>query len=285
MTKIPDNDIKPKIEPNYYFNGKKMIKESKIKIDETEINYVSFGKGEQVMVLIPGLSLREVKGSGLFIAYMYRIFSKKYKVYCFDKRTLIPANSTVENFADDLAFCMKQLNIKNADVLGISQGGMIGQYLAIKYPELVRKLCLGVTLSKNNPTVISCVNNWIKLAEVAQYEKLVTNIFYKMYSERYLNKYKFFLPILKRLGKPKRLIRFINSAKACLTCNTNELLENIKCPVLVLGGKKDNVLTGKASQEIAEKLSCEIYMYEELGHSAYEEAADFNSRVLNFFMK
>lgn len=262
-----------------------MIKENSIKIDETEINYVCFGKGEQVMVLIPGLSLQEVKGSGLFIAYMYRIFSKRYKVYCFDKKSLIPENSTIENFADDLAFCMKQLNINSANVLGISQGGMIAQYVAIKYPELVSRLCLGVTLSKNNPTVVECVTNWIKLAEADLYGDLVVDIFNKMYSKKYLNRYKLFFPLLKRLRKPKDLVRFINSAKACLTCNTTELLGNIQCPVLVLGARNDKVLEGKSSEEIAEKLSCEIYMYENLGHSAYEEAADFNNRVLDFFMR
>ena len=41
---------------------------------------------------------------------------------------------------------------------------------------------------------------------------------------------------------------------------------------------------GIASSEIAEKLGCEIYMYEKLGHAAYEEAKDFNQRVLDFLM-
>ena len=53
--------------------------------------------------------------------------------------------------------------------------------------------------------------------------------------------------------------------------------------MLVLGGRQDKVLTGAASEEIAAKLGCEIYMYDGLGHSAYEEAGDFNDRVAAFF--
>ena len=34
--------------------------------------------------------------------------------------------------------------------------------------------------------------------------------------------------------------------------------------------------------EIAKKLGCQIYMYENLGHAAYEEANDFNQRVYAF---
>ena len=73
--------------------------------------------------------------------------------------------------------------------------------------------------------------------------------------------------------------------RACLTCEAYDRLEEIRCPVLVVGGRQDQVLTGRASEEIAEKLGCQIYMYEDLGHSAYEEAEDFNDRVLSFLQK
>ena len=49
--------------------------------------------------------------------------------------------------------------------------------------------------------------------------------------------------------------------------------------------EKDSILLEEEAiyQEIAEKLGCEIYMYEELGHAAYEEAKDFNKRIYEFF--
>lgn len=262
-----------------------MVKESSIKIDDTVINYVKFGKGKKTLVLIFGLSLTELKGSGLSLSFAYRYFSKEYTVYSFDRRENIPDGFTVENIADDFAYCMKQLNISNADILSISQGGMIAQNLAIKYPELVNKMCLGVTLSRNNPTALECVNNWIKLSEENKYEDLIDDMFRKIFSEKYLKKTRWMFPLLKKIGQPKNKKRFINNTKACLTCNTYDKLDQIKCPVLVLGGKKDLVLSGEASEEIAEKLGCEIYMYEDLGHSAYEEGIDFNKRALEFFRK
>ena len=87
---------------------------------------------------------------------------------------------------------------------------------------------------------------------------------------------------MKEIGKPKDLRRFGILARACLTCNAYEMLDRIQCPVFVIGGKLDKVLSGEASEEIAEKLGCKIYMYEDLGHSAYEEAPDFNDRVMEF---
>ena len=52
---------------------------------------------------------------------------------------------------------------------------------------------------------------------------------------------------------------------------------------MVIGGRQDKVVGAAASEEIAEKIGCELYMYESLGHAAYEEAKDFNEKVYAFF--
>lgn len=260
------------------------IKEDSIKNNGTEIDYISFGKGSVPLILIPGLSLKDVKGSGLALAYMYRIFAKNFKIYCIDRKRIIPTNYTVENIAADVALVMQTLNLENAYVLGISQGGMIGQYLAINYPTLVKKLAIGVSLSKNNDTVIKCVNEWVHLAEENNFKELSINLLTKMYSAQYIKKYKWVFPVLSKMSKPKNPKRFIALAKACLSCDTYARLQEIKCPVYVIGGAQDKIVSGAASEEIADVLKCPIYMYENLGHSAYdEEAKDFNKRVFNFF--
>ena len=111
---------------------------------------------------------------------------------------------------------------------------------------------------------------------------LVLDMALKMYSDAYVKRYKPFLPILTMVQKPKDKQRFIPLAKACLTCDAYSELEKIKCPVFVIGGAQDNIVTGEASKEIARKLGCECYLYESLGHAAYEEAEDFNKRVYEF---
>lgn len=52
--------------------------------------------------------------------------------------------------------------------------------------------------------------------------------------------------------------------------------------MLVIGGGQDQVVGSTAAEEIAEKLSCKIHIYEHLGHAAYEEAKDFNQIVYDF---
>ena len=70
--------------------------------------------------------------------------------------------------------------------------------------------------------------------------------------------------------------------KSCLTCNAYEELDKIQCPVFVIGGMQDKVTGGEALIEIADKLGCESYIYNDLGHAAYEEAKDFNQRIYDF---
>ena len=259
-------------------------KEHQLKLENLQMDYITFGKGTKPLIMIQGLNTRGIKGAADSLAYMYRIFAKEYKVYLFDRRENVTEGLTVRDLAADIAMAMDALNITNADIFGVSQGGMIAQYLAIDRPDLVHKLVLAVTLSKNNDTVENVVNSWIEMTEQGDMKRLVEDMAFKLYSDAYMKKYKPLLPLLTLLQKPKDVKRFIILAKACLSCNIYEELDKIQCPVLVMGGGKDLVVTGEASIELAEKLGCQIHMYEDLGHAAYEEAADFNRRVYDFLI-
>ena len=260
-------------------------KNKTLHLGTTTMDYVTFGTGTRPLVIIPGLSVRGVKGAAVSLAYMYRLFAKKFKVYVFDRKAEIPEVYSVREIAGDVAEAMRLLEITDADIFGVSQGGMIAQYLAIDHPELVHKLVLGVTLSRNNETVKRVIADWISMAEQGDYDGFVQEMLYKMYSDAYIRKYRMLLPIAAKFSKPKDFGRFIILAKACLTCSTYDELDKIQCPVLVLGGRQDKIVTGEASEEIAEKLRCECHMYEELGHAAYEEAKDFNQRIYEFLRK
>ena len=261
------------------------VKESKLNLPDMQLDYITFGRGTRPLVMIQGLNTRGIKGSALSLAYMYRIFAKDFKVYLFDRRPDVHDGITVRDMASDIAAAMDVLGITNADVFGVSQGGMIAQYLAIDRPDLVHKLVLAVTLSKNNDTTVQVVNDWVEMTERGDFKGLVADMAEKMYSAKYVKRYRPFMPLLTVVQKPKDVRRFIILAKACLTCNTYEILDKIKCPTLVIGGKQDRVVTGAASEKIAKKLGCKIHMYENLGHAAYEEAKDFNQIVYKFLVE
>ena len=258
------------------------LKESSVTVGGSRVDYAAFGRGSKALVIIPGLSLRDVRGAGAVLAWMYRRFAKDYRIYVLDKKADIPEGCTVADLARDTVEALQAIGIHQASYLGVSLGGMIAQEIAIAHPEMVERLILGVTASRTNHTMQAVVGNWIELAERGDFGGIVLDMLTVMYSARYAKRYRWLFPMLAKYAKPKNEERFIRLAKACLTCVTYDRLNEIKAPTLVLGGEADHIVTGEASREIAERLGCEIYMYEGLGHAAYEEAADFNERIERF---
>lgn len=256
-----------------------------VSIGDTDMDYVSFGKGRDALIMLPGLGdgLTTVKGMAIPMAITYRMFACNYKVYIFSRKNYLPEGYSTRDMARDQAEAMKKLGISKAKVVGISQGGMIAQYLAIDFPELVEKLVLAVTLSKQNEMVREAVTKWIGMAMQGSYKDLMIDTAEKSYSERYLRKYRRLYPLLGKIGKPKDFSRFMIQATSCIGHDAYAELENIICPVLVIGGDNDRIVGVNASYEIADKIkNCELFIYKGLGHAAYEEARDFNKRVQNF---
>ncbi len=258
-------------------------KEQSLNLRKGTVDYLTFGKGPRPLIMIQGLNTKSIKGAAASMAILYRVFAKDHTVYLFDRRKDLPEQITVRELAADIAEAMDRLNLSDADVLGVSQGGMIAQYLAIDRPDLVHKLVLAVTLSRNNPMVESVVGRWMELTKQGAMKELVTDMAERMYSDGYLRRYRPFLPLLTLLQKPTDVPRFLTLAQACLTCNAYEELDRVRCPVLVIGGRQDKIVGGEASVELAEKLQCRLHLYENLGHGAYEEAKNFNGLVAEFF--
>lgn len=267
-----------------FYNAKNNV----LKIEDTDMHYISFGNGPQNLIMIPGLGdgLKTAKGMALPFSVMYKDFAKSYTVYVFSRRNVLPQGFTTRDMAKDIYYAMESLGIKDAHIIGVSQGGMIAQYLAIDYPEKVKKLVLMVTLSRQNEVVQEVITKWIEMAKQDQYAQLMIDTAEKSYTEEHLKKMRPLYSHIGNIGKPKSFDRFLVMADACLGHDAYQELDKIQCPTLVIGGTKDYIVTGEASKEIAEKLAdCELYMYEGYGHGVYEEEKDCFLRVLLFLQQ
>ncbi len=261
------------------------IKNGNIEFEDTEMDYISFGKGNEILVIIPGLGdgITTVKGKALPLAISFKEFNSDYRVYIFSRKNKLPTDYSTRDMARDQAMALRKLNIEKANIMGISQGGMIAQYLSIDYPGLVNKLVLVATLSRQNETVDKTINRWLELAKDKNYKDMIIDSVEKMYSDRYKKKYKLFYPFLGFIGKPKDFTRFIIQANSCINHNAYNELEKIISKTFIIGGAEDRVLSGDSSIEINEKINnSELFIYNDLGHGLYEEALDFNSKVLEF---
>lgn len=274
-------------------------KNGSVMLKNTEMNYISFGNGKEILIMLPGLGdgITTVKGMALPLAIEYRTYTgrkktahphkvlpcDKFTVFVFSRKNAMPEGYTTRDMAADQAKAMELLGISRANIMGISQGGMIAQYLAIDHPALVKKLVLAVTCSKANEQVKSVVSNWIALAEQKEYRAMMIDIAEHSYSENYLKKYRFLYPFIGSIGKPKNFRRFLIQANSCILHNAEPELNKIICPTLILGGKEDHIVGGHSSLELSDSIKgSKLFIYQELGHAAYEEAKDFSTRVLDF---
>ena len=259
-----------------------------LQIGNTTMEYIRFGSGKRILVMLPGLgdSLRSMKGTALPVAFMYRAFAKNFTVYFFSRKMDLPEGYTTRDIAKDQAQAMDLLGIQKADVFGVSMGGMIAQHLAIDYPEKVGKLILAVTAARPNSILIEAVQEWVACARQEDHTALMDSNLRRIYSDGYYRKNKWMVPILGKLTKPRSYERFFTQAGACLTHNAYASLHQIQAPTLVIGGEKDLSLGGDASREIAALIpNAELKMYPQWGHGLYEEAKDFNQAVLDFLRK
>ena len=263
-------------------------KNGTLQIDGTTMDYLCFGTGSRILVMLPGLGdgLRSMKGMAFPMAAMYRLFTNDFTVYTFGRKDLLPKDYTTREMARDVAKAMEQLAIPCADILGVSMGGMIAQHLAADYPERVGKLILTVTSARPNPILTEAIEEWTACAKADDHTALMDSNLRRIYSEDYYRKNSRLVPVLGRLTKPKSYDRFLIQADACLAHNAYEKLPEIKAETLVIGGEKDLSLGAEPSREISARIpNAELYMYAQWGHGLYEEAKDFNQRVYDFLMK
>ena len=247
--------------------------------------YVSFGAGERKLLVLPGLSdgLATVKGKAVFLSSPYKKFFRDYTVYMFSRKNEMPEGYSIRDMAEDQIRAMQVLAIDQTSLLGVSQGGMIAQYMAIDHPEMVKKLILAVTAPNANAVVKDCVTAWMDMALRGDHTALMVDTAEKMYSEKYLQKNRKYFPLLAKVTKPRTYDRFLKNASAILGFDCRSELSKISCPTLIIAGGDDHTVGNDAASELNRAIpGSELYVYEGLGHGAFEEARDFYDRVLAF---
>ena len=255
-----------------YFNDKSM-------------DYVTFGKGKQPLVIIPGLGdgLQTVKGKAQIFSLSYRLLAKRYKIYVFSRINELRQGYTTRDMAADVAEAMETLNLDAAYVMGISQGGMIAQWLAVDFSERVQRLILAVTTAKPSQLAKERIEHWQKLSQSGNFKHLMLDIAQHSYTQKSYQKWRLLYNIMGRLGRIKDEKRIVIQSQSCLTHDSLGVLKEIQCPTLILGALEDDVIGVKGSKELAKAISgCQLLILNHSGHALYEENKVFQEAVCEF---
>ena len=249
------------------------------------MDYVTFGKGKQPLVIIPGLGdgLQTVKGKAQLFSLSYRLLAKRYKIYVFSRINELRQGYTTRDMAADVAEAMEALHLDTAYVMGISQGGMIAQWLAVDFPKKVERLILTVTTAKLNSFGRERITHWLELNQTDSYKELMLDIASHSYTTKSFRKIKYLYRIMGIFGRIKDKQRIDIQSVSCLKHDSLDFLEKINCPTLIIGAEKDDVLGVDGSLGLHQHIKdSQLTILPECGHALYEQNNDFQKRVLVF---
>ena len=249
------------------------------------IDYVTFGTGKRPLIIIPGLGdgLQTVKGMAMPLSITYRILAERYKIYVFSRINELRQGYTTRDMAADVAEAMETLNLDAAYVMGISQGGMIAQWLAVDYPESVQRLILAVTTAKPSQIARERIEHWQKLSQSGNFKHLMLDIAKRSYTQKSYQKWRLLYNVMGIFGRIKDKQRIDIQSVSCLKHDSLDFLEKINCPTLIIGAEKDDVLGVDGSLGLHQHIKdSQLIILSGCGHALYEQNKDFQKRVLVF---
>lgn len=261
------------------------VEELHLPMDGTYLNVIRFGHGSRAFVLLSGVSLCGLEGAGPAVAAAYADFAEEYTVYLFDRRKVLPADFTVADLAEDVYRALMFFGVSQADVYGVSQGGMMALCLALAHPSLVRTLSLCSSQARSGQTMREVAQGWRRLALQGDAPALQRDFIERVYSPAYRAQYSDAFHAMVQTGTPEDCARFAVLARACEAFDVYDRLSELRCPVLVLADENDRVIDCRSSLEMIEALGCEGHLYQGYSHAVFDESPDVKQRVLAFIRR
>lgn len=257
-------------------------KNGRLALENGHMDYIVFGSGKETAILIPGIGdgFRTVKGLAAPFSLLYHTLAERYTVYAFSRRHPLPQGTTTKDMADDVALAMERLGVPAAHILGISQGGMIAQYVALRHPQRVKSLILAVTYARPNDTTRRLLHRWSVWARQGDYKAILLDEGWLSSTPEFWRKIGPLESAYATLWKPRDYERFFIHVKACLTHDAYDELPQITQPTLILGGSEDKIVTPQGSRELHRRVPHSLLrLYPGLSHNAPLESPDFVPRM------
>ena len=218
----------------------------------------------------------------------------RFRMIAFDNRGVgrsdkPPGPYNLEQMADDAVTVLDAAGLSDAHVVGASMGGVIGQIIAVKYPDRVRSLTLACTASRNHPWRHELLQHWATTAQVRGMSALGRQTAQWVIGPRSLRR---ILPTIGWLG-PLAAMRpsapFVSQVQALLSHDESlhAAISTIKTPTLVIVGNQDILTPRGDSEEIAEQISnSELVVISGAAHGLmFEHAGTFNRVLIEFLQR
>lgn len=190
----------------------------------------------------------------------------------------------IREFAQDVGMFLTRIGIERTHVVGLSMGGMVGQYLAVLFPSVVRSLVLANTVSAVRPDnpkdrvqlmIRKAIFPFVNMETISQ--KIADKLFPDPNHAEWHQTFR------ERLAKNDRTA-YLSITKAALSHDAGRIVGDINCPTLVIAGEKDTTVPLRYQQALRNGIAgAEMIVLPNAGHAAPVDAADeFNRAIFEF---
>lgn len=185
--------------------------------------------------------------------------SERYRVLRYDTRghggTDAPRGAyTLEQLAEDARALLAALGIAKAHWVGLSMGGMIGQTLALRAPEILASLVLCDTSSRVPPEMRSAWDERIRTAETQGMEPLVEPTLGRWFTPPFRARRPEVVERVRGMIRGSSPAGYVGCCHAISTLDLTDRLDAIKVPTLIIVGEDDQGTPVAASQAIQARI-------------------------------
>jgi pimeloyl-ACP methyl ester carboxylesterase len=194
---------------------------------------------------------------------------------------------SIADMADDVAAVLDDAEVADADVFGISMGGMIAQELALRHPERVRTLILAGSRPPNpdfEPPGLA--TRWLLIQPPARGTSLA-QFFDRLWSfaaaPGFAEAHPGVIDEITRqsLERPTPRATLINQSRAMAAWGHAERLGGIVAPTLVVHGRLDRLSPVQNGRNLAAAIAHSRYVeLPDVGHLVPHEAPDLTAELI-----
>ncbi|MGR4043354.1 alpha/beta fold hydrolase [Pseudomonas sp. 910_21] len=198
---------------------------------------------------------------------------------------------TVGEMAQDAIELIQALGFKSVDVLGFSLGGFVAQDIALKAPELVRRLILtgtgpagGTAIDKvGSVTWPLMLKGLLTLRDPKFYLFFTSTPNGRRAASEYLQRLKARRKNRDKGPTPGAFLRQLQAITAWGK-QAPQYLGRLRAPTLIVNGDNDIMVPSVNSLALANRVpNAQLVMYEDAGHGGiFQYHADFVARTLAF---
>lgn len=254
-----------------------------------EYSYVRFGDGPRTLLVIPGV------GDALFdgefppwapwgFRRFYHRFTDSHTIYRVSRPRGLPRDASISDMAGVYERVLRE-ELGDADVLGISMGGMIAQALAADVPERIENLVAAVSACRLGEEKRPLVRKMRERARERDWGSVRAALAVEMYTD------------LRRLVYPTASLSMgpfahhpadpgdpVVSIDAILDYDGRDRLGEIDARTLVVGGGRDEFFPPAAQRETTDGIpDARHRVIEDAAHGApVERKYAFDGAVLEF---